>query len=29
MVTHDDDLAKRARRTIVIADGEIVNEVHR
>ncbi len=26
MVTHDDDLAKRADRTIVIADGEVVNE---
>jgi ABC-type lipoprotein export system ATPase subunit len=26
MVTHDDDLAKRVSRTIVIADGEIVNE---
>jgi len=26
MVTHDDDLAKRMSRTIVIADGEIVNE---
>ncbi len=29
MVTHDIDLAKRATRTITIADGEIVNEVHR
>ena len=29
MVTHDNDLAKRATRTITIADGEIVNEVHR
>jgi putative ABC transport system ATP-binding protein len=29
MVTHDDDLAKRAARTIVIADGEIVDEWHR
>jgi putative ABC transport system ATP-binding protein len=29
MVTHDSDLAQRARRTIVIADGEIVDEVHR
>lgn len=26
MVTHDDDLASRVTRTIVIADGEIVNE---
>jgi ABC-type glutathione transport system ATPase component len=26
MVTHDDDLAKRMNRTVVIADGEIVNE---
>lgn len=26
MVTHDDDLAKKMSRTIVIADGEIVNE---
>ena len=26
MVTHDDDLAQRVTRTIVIADGEIVNE---
>src|SRR5215207_8114000 len=26
MVTHDDDLAKRASRTILIADGEVVNE---
>jgi ABC-type lipoprotein export system ATPase subunit len=26
MVTHDDDLARRVNRTIVIADGEIVNE---
>jgi ABC-type lipoprotein export system ATPase subunit/CRP-like cAMP-binding protein len=26
MVTHDDDLAKRADRTIVVADGEVVNE---
>ncbi len=26
MVTHDDDLAKRADRTIVISDGEVVNE---
>jgi ABC-type lipoprotein export system ATPase subunit len=26
MVTHDDDLARRVTRTIVIADGEIVNE---
>jgi putative ABC transport system ATP-binding protein len=26
MVTHDDDLAKRVSRTIVIADGEILNE---
>ena len=26
MVTHDDDLAQRVNRTIVIADGEIVNE---
>ena len=29
MVTHDNDLAKRATRTITIADGEIVNEVRR
>jgi ABC-type lipoprotein export system ATPase subunit len=29
MVTHDNDLAQRATRTIIIADGEIVNEVHR
>jgi len=26
MVTHDDELAERAKRTIVLADGEIVNE---
>lgn len=26
MVTHDDDLARQVNRTIVIADGEIVNE---
>jgi len=26
MVTHDDDLATRASRTVIIADGEIVNE---
>ncbi|MBT6151484.1 MAG: ATP-binding cassette domain-containing protein, partial [Chloroflexi bacterium] len=26
MVTHDDDLAKQASRTVIIADGEIVNE---
>ena len=26
MVTHDTDLAKRAQRTIVLADGKIVNE---
>ena len=26
VVTHDNDLAKRAKRTIVLADGEIVNE---
>jgi ABC-type lipoprotein export system ATPase subunit len=26
MVTHDDDLAQRVSRTIVIADGELVNE---
>ena len=26
MVTHDDDLARRMNRTVVIADGEIVNE---
>jgi len=25
VVTHDNDLARRARRTIVLADGEIVN----
>src|SRR5690606_11127057 len=28
MVTHDNDLASRATRTITIADGSIVNEVH-
>jgi putative ABC transport system ATP-binding protein len=27
MVTHDNDLARRAARTIVIADGEIVDEI--
>jgi putative ABC transport system ATP-binding protein len=27
MVTHDNELAKRARRTIVLADGEIVDEM--
>jgi ABC-type lipoprotein export system ATPase subunit len=26
MVTHDNDLAKRAQRTIVLADGLIVDE---
>jgi ABC-type lipoprotein export system ATPase subunit len=26
MVTHDEDLAKRASRTVIIADGEIINE---
>jgi ABC-type lipoprotein export system ATPase subunit len=26
MVTHDEDLASRATRTVIIADGEIVNE---
>ena len=26
MVTHDNELAKRAQRTVVIADGEIVDE---
>jgi len=26
MVTHDNDLASRARRTVVMADGQIVNE---
>jgi ABC-type lipoprotein export system ATPase subunit len=26
MVTHDDDLATRASRTVIISDGEIVNE---
>jgi putative ABC transport system ATP-binding protein len=26
MVTHDNDLAKRAHRTIVLADGKIVDE---
>jgi putative ABC transport system ATP-binding protein len=26
MVTHDNDLAQRARRTVVMADGEIVHE---
>jgi putative ABC transport system ATP-binding protein len=29
MVTHDSDLAQRAKRTIEIADGEIVDEIHR
>ena len=29
MVTHDSDLAQRAKRTIVLADGEIVDEIHR
>jgi putative ABC transport system ATP-binding protein len=29
MVTHDDDLAKRAGRTVVIADGRIVGELKR
>ncbi len=29
MVTHDNDLAKRATRTITIADGEIVSQTHR
>ena len=29
MVTHDDDLAARAARTIMLADGEIVNEQRR
>ena len=28
MVTHDRDLASRVQRTILLADGEIVNEVH-
>ncbi len=28
MVTHDRDLAKRVQRTIMLADGEIVREVH-
>jgi putative ABC transport system ATP-binding protein len=28
MVTHDRDLARRVQRTILIADGEIVSEVH-
>jgi putative ABC transport system ATP-binding protein len=26
MVTHDNDLARRAKRTIVLADGKIVDE---
>jgi putative ABC transport system ATP-binding protein len=26
MVTHDNDLAQRARRTVVMADGKIVDE---
>jgi predicted ABC-type transport system involved in lysophospholipase L1 biosynthesis ATPase subunit len=26
MVTHDNDLAKRAHRTVQLADGEIINE---
>ncbi len=29
MVTHDNDLAARARRTVVIADGQIVDEITR
>ena len=29
MVTHDDDLAKRATRTIALADGEIIGEQRR
>lgn len=29
MVTHDNDLASRASRTVVIADGEIVDEIRR
>ena len=29
MVTHDNELARRVRRTITIADGEIVDEVKR
>ncbi|MBN1220044.1 MAG: ABC transporter ATP-binding protein [Anaerolineae bacterium] len=29
MVTHDNDLAKRAKRTIVLADGKIVDEINR
>jgi putative ABC transport system ATP-binding protein len=29
MVTHDNDLAKRAKRTIVLADGKIVDEIDR
>ncbi len=29
MVTHDEDLARRAKRTIVIADGEIISEQRR
>jgi putative ABC transport system ATP-binding protein len=28
MVTHDGDLAKRVRRTLVIADGEIIDEYY-
>jgi putative ABC transport system ATP-binding protein len=28
MVTHDRDLSRRVQRTIILADGEIVNEVH-
>lgn len=27
MVTHDNDLARRAKRTVVLADGEIVDEI--
>jgi predicted ABC-type transport system involved in lysophospholipase L1 biosynthesis ATPase subunit len=29
MVTHDNDLARRAKRTIVLADGKIVDEINR
>jgi putative ABC transport system ATP-binding protein len=28
MVTHDRDLARRVHRTVVIADGEVVDEIH-
>jgi putative ABC transport system ATP-binding protein len=29
MVTHDNDLAQRASRTVALADGRIVDEIHR